>query len=65
MVLLRPLISQVVGIDPLARDGLARWSAEVFHVYANGLFILLPLRPGPGTCQRKEIKEVRTYDERH
>jgi len=39
MVLLRPLISQVVGIDPLARDGLARWSAEVFDVYANGLFI--------------------------
>jgi hypothetical protein len=38
MVLLRPHISQVLGIDPLARDGLVRWSAEVFEVYAHGVF---------------------------
>ena len=47
MLLLRPHIWQVVGIDPLARDGLARWSAEAFDVYANGLFVPVPARvPG-------------------
>jgi len=39
MLLLRPHISQVVGIDPLARDGLVRWSAEVFDVYSAGVFM--------------------------
>lgn len=39
MLLLRPLISQVTGIDPLARDGLVRWSAEVFDVYSAGVFM--------------------------
>jgi AcrR family transcriptional regulator len=39
ILLLRPHISQVVGIDPLSRDGLVRWSAEVFDVYANGVFV--------------------------
>jgi len=38
MLLLRPYISQVTGIDPLARDGLVRWSAEVFDVYSGGVF---------------------------
>ena len=42
MVLLRPHISQVVGIDPLARDGLARWSAEALDVYTRGLFAPIP-----------------------
>ena len=40
MLLLRPHIVQVTGIDPLARDGLVRWSAEAFDVYASGLFVL-------------------------
>ena len=39
MLLLRPLISQVTGVDPLARDGLVRWSAEVFDVYTGGVFM--------------------------
>jgi len=39
MLLLRPLISQVTGIDPLTRDGLVRWSAEVFDVYSAGIFM--------------------------
>jgi hypothetical protein len=38
MLLLRPHISQVTGIDPLSRDGLLRWSAEVFDLYSNGVF---------------------------
>ena len=42
MLLLRPHLSQVVGIDPLSRDGLVRWSAEVADVYMGGVFL-----PGP------------------
>jgi AcrR family transcriptional regulator len=38
LVLLRPHIAQVTGIDPLSRDGLLRWSEAVFDVYACGLF---------------------------
>ena len=38
MLLLRPFISQVTGVDPLAHDGLVRWSAEVFDVYSAGIF---------------------------
>ena len=53
MLLLRPLISQVTGIDPLARDGLVRWSAEVFDVYSGGVF--MPSAP----------KEAGTRDKRH
>jgi hypothetical protein len=39
VVLLRPHLSQVVGIDPLSRDGLVRWSAEVADVYLGGVFV--------------------------
>jgi AcrR family transcriptional regulator len=49
MLLLRPHNWQVVGIDPLARDGLARWSAEAFDVYANGLLV-----PVPAASQAKD-----------
>jgi AcrR family transcriptional regulator len=38
VVLFRPHLSQVVGIDPLSRDGLVRWSAAVVDVYSNGVF---------------------------
>lgn len=49
MLLLRPHISQVVGMDPLARDGLVRWSAEVFDVYTGGVF-----RPAPDAARAGE-----------
>lgn len=39
LLLLRPHISRVVGIDPLSRDGLVRWSAEVLGVYTGGVFV--------------------------
>lgn len=39
LVVLRPQITRVTGIDPLSRDGLARWSAEVFDVYTGGVFV--------------------------
>ena len=38
MILLRPHITQVTGVDPLSRTGMNRWSAEVFDVYSNGVF---------------------------
>jgi AcrR family transcriptional regulator len=49
LLLLRQPITQATGIDPLARDGLARWAAAAFDVYASGLFIpATSPRPGRG-----------------
>jgi len=48
VLLLRPHISQVVGVDPLSREGLMRWSAEVFEVYSGGVFARVP---GPGGAE--------------
>ena len=42
ILLLPSHISAVTGIDPLARDGLVRWSAEVFDVYTNSVFAPVP-----------------------
>ncbi len=42
MLLLRPHLSQVTGVDPLSRDGLARWSAEVVDIYSGGVFMPVP-----------------------
>jgi AcrR family transcriptional regulator len=42
MLLFRPHLTGVVGIDPLSRDGLVRWSAEVVDVYSNGVFAAVP-----------------------
>lgn len=50
ILLLRPHISHVLGVDPLARDGLARWSAEVFDVYTNGVFAAA----SPGTAENSK-----------
>ena len=50
MLLLRPHILQVTGLDPLARNGLARWSAAAFDVYANGLFA-----PAPSTSEAGDM----------
>ena len=49
MLLLRPHLSAVTGIDPLSRDGLVRWSAEVADVYMGGVFM-----PGPAAIQAGE-----------
>ena len=49
MLLFRPHLSEVVGIDPLSRDGLVRWSAEVADVYMGGVFM-----PGPAAIQAGE-----------
>jgi hypothetical protein len=52
LLLLRPHISQVVGIDPLARDGLVRWSAEVLDVYTGGIFVTAP----PGGAEDAAVR---------
>lgn len=39
MILLRQHITRVVGVDPLSRAGLVRWSTEGFDIYAKGLFL--------------------------
>ena len=54
LLLLRQPITQVAGIDPLARDGLARWSATAFDVYANGLFIPAASPPGDMPAKRDQ-----------
>ena len=51
MLLFRPHLSQVVGIDPLSRDGLIRWSAEVIDVYTGGVFM-----PVPAAVQAEEAQ---------
>jgi TetR/AcrR family transcriptional regulator, regulator of cefoperazone and chloramphenicol sensitivity len=42
MILLRPLIVDVVGIDPLTPEGAQRWAANAMDVYTNGAFDLDP-----------------------
>lgn len=38
IILLRRQIKSAIGIDPLDRTGLVRWTSEVFDVYTHGLF---------------------------
>lgn len=38
VLLFRPHLSQVTGIDPLSRAGMVRWSAAVVDVYSRGVF---------------------------
>jgi AcrR family transcriptional regulator len=38
VILLRDAIASVLGFDPLAREGLARWGAELLDLYTRGLF---------------------------
>jgi TetR/AcrR family transcriptional regulator, regulator of cefoperazone and chloramphenicol sensitivity len=47
LVLLRRQIARATGLDPLSRDGLARWTAEVVDVYMGGVFETLA-QPGHG-----------------
>jgi AcrR family transcriptional regulator len=42
MILLRPLIADVVGVDPLTPDGARRWATNAMDVYTQGAFDLDP-----------------------
>lgn len=48
LVLLRRQIARVTGTDPLAREGLARWTAVVIDVYTGGIFAAPAGPAGPG-----------------
>jgi AcrR family transcriptional regulator len=37
VVLLRDQVHEVLGIDPLARSGMERWTAQVLDVYSRGV----------------------------
>ncbi|HEX3003579.1 MAG TPA: TetR family transcriptional regulator [Angustibacter sp.] len=37
-IVLRDLVADALGTDPLSRDGLARWSSTLMDVYTRGLF---------------------------
>jgi AcrR family transcriptional regulator len=39
LLLLRELITDAVGVDPLSPQGAQRWAAEAMDVYLNGAFI--------------------------
>jgi TetR/AcrR family transcriptional regulator, regulator of cefoperazone and chloramphenicol sensitivity len=38
VILLRDQLAAVLGVDPLGRPGMARWSAQVMDVYTGGVF---------------------------
>ncbi|WP_280336714.1 TetR/AcrR family transcriptional regulator [Nocardia wallacei] len=37
VILLRARLGEVLGVDPLSRDGIRRWAGEVLTVYRTGL----------------------------
>ncbi|MFL6111007.1 MAG: TetR/AcrR family transcriptional regulator [Catenulispora sp.] len=37
VLLLRDRLTEALGVDPLSREGMARWAAEMLAVYATGL----------------------------
>jgi TetR/AcrR family transcriptional regulator, regulator of cefoperazone and chloramphenicol sensitivity len=39
VVLLREHLVDVLGVDPLSREGMRRWAAEVLSAYARGVFV--------------------------
>ncbi len=38
LVLLRNQLATVLGVDPLAPEGITRWAAEVTTIYTDGAF---------------------------
>lgn len=37
VLILRPHLTQLLGVDPLSNAGMKRWAAEVFAIYRGGL----------------------------
>lgn len=48
VLLLRDRLTEVLGVDPLSQEGMARWAAEVLAVYATGLLPGGQREPEPG-----------------
>ncbi len=40
VVLLRDQVHEVLGMDPLARSGMERWTAQVLDVYSRGVLMI-------------------------
>jgi hypothetical protein len=45
-IILRDLIEQAIGVDPLGPAGLRQWGEAVMEVYQGGIFV--PGAPSPG-----------------
>ncbi len=56
LVLLRRQITRATGTDPLSRDGLASWTAEVTDVYTGGIFTS-PAGPGERAADQPPARE--------
>jgi AcrR family transcriptional regulator len=48
VLLLRDRLTEVLGVDPLSEEGMARWASEVLAVYASGLMPNTQQAPGEG-----------------
>jgi hypothetical protein len=44
VVLLRDQVHEVLGVDPLARSGMERWTAQVLDVYSRGVLTIGEVR---------------------
>ena len=49
-VLLRDLVHQALGVDPLSPEGLRQWGAVVMDVYTRGIYRPPPTAPGVGSA---------------
>jgi AcrR family transcriptional regulator len=58
LVLLRHQIARATGTDPLTREGLGLWTAEVMDVYTSGIFAS-PTVPGEAVADQRAVKEDR------
>ena len=58
LVLLRRQITRVTGTDPLAREGLVRWTAAVMDIYTGGVFTA-PAGPGKRASDQRPAREDR------
>jgi TetR/AcrR family transcriptional regulator, regulator of cefoperazone and chloramphenicol sensitivity len=52
VLLLRDQLTDVLGVDPLSRDGIRRWTAEMLAIYGGGL---REPAPSPSEHQMPEV----------
>ena len=53
VLLLREHLADVLGVDPLSGEGMARWAREVLTIYAAGL----------PACSRRRLTMIRSPGE--
>lgn len=52
--LLRDRMADVLGADPLSRDGMARWASEALAIYRNGLLTTPPPDTGRSPAEGED-----------